>query len=386
MKTSNRGFKAKIIELMGGKEDAGFISVMLTPAGFIFVIGILFPLVYGIFISMFYLTRTNPDANLETFIHIRNYLGLLSDQKFIKYYINTIIFTVVTVTFELFLGLIIALLLNRKFRFRGIVRAAILVPWAIPTIVNARIWEYMFKADMQGLANDILWRLGVIEKSDPIIFYMGDTILPLNLIWIFAFFAFPISLIILTYAWCSKLLRKEFNFLENKSEVAVAIILLISTLLLVMPSNLFGYSGALGLFTVPFPTDFFVVFIVDIWKTTPFMALLILAGLQVIPQDLYKAVEVDGASQWQAFRHVTLPLLLPGIGTALIFRTIDAFRVYDILTVFAGEAIKSITVYAVDKHRFGFYGTASAIAIVEFLNIIVFTVLFMYLTRRRGEL
>ena len=122
---------------------------------------------------------------------------------------------------------------------------------------------------------------------------------------------------------------------------------------------------------------------VDIWKTTPFMALLILASLQVIPQDLYKAASVDGATSFQQFRQITLPLITPGIGTALIFRSIDAFRVYDIIAVFNIPTTYSISYLAYQfqnvSHR---TGTAATVAVFTFINIIIFTIFFFYLTRR----
>ncbi|MFX1534422.1 MAG: carbohydrate ABC transporter permease [Promethearchaeota archaeon] len=386
-----------------GGEDAGFIGAMLSPAGLVFLLGILFPLAYGVFISLFWTTRT------ETyFVGLGNYTDLLfDDPEFIQYYINTLLFTVVTVTAELFLGIILALLLNKAFPGRGVVRAAVLVPWAIPTIVNAIIWEYIFKADFQGLVNDIFRRLGFI--TDPVVFSGGFTYWPINIIWVFAFFAFPITLGLTIVIWIPKIYRGLMGIFTARKEqklsgpfsqsiqtmiadnligiISVVILIVSGFILFLIPLDIFLPTGPLGFLAYGnFPSDFVVIFIVDIWKTTPFMALLILAGLQVIPQDLYKAAEVDGATAWQSFRHVTLPLLIPGIGTALIFRTIDAFRVYDILAIFSAQSISSITKYAVQKHQFGYWGTAAAIAIFEFLNIVVFTVLFLYLTRRRGEL
>ncbi|MFX1250873.1 MAG: carbohydrate ABC transporter permease [Promethearchaeota archaeon] len=386
-----------------GGEDAGFIGAMLSPAGLIFLLGIFFPLAYGVFISLFYISRTE-----QQFVGFANYFDLVfNDPDFIQYYYNTLLFTVVTVTAELLLGLIIALLLNKAFPGRGLVRAAVLVPWAVPTIVNAIIWEYIFKADFQGLVNDTLRRLGLIEKAIP--FAGGITTWPINILWIFALFAFPITLGLTIVIWIPKIYRGLLRIFSTRKKqepsgpfsqpltalisdnlmgiLSVVILLVSGFMLFVIPLDVFLPEGPLGLFAYGhFPSDFLVIFSVDIWKTTPFMALLILAGLQVIPQDLYKAAEVDGATAWQSFRHVTLPLLIPGIGTALIFRTIDAFRVYDILAVFTAQSIASITKYAVQKHQYGYYGAASAIAIIEFLNIVVFTVLLMYLTRRRGEL
>ncbi|MHA1448974.1 MAG: carbohydrate ABC transporter permease [Candidatus Hodarchaeales archaeon] len=373
----------RIIRNHLGGDDAGFVAAMLSPVGIVFIIGILFPLLYGLFISFFYILRTPPTVE---FYSINNYIQILFyDSDFSHYYWNTLLFTVVTVTFELFLGLIIALLLNKNFKGRGIVRASILIPWAIPTIVNALLWKFIFKADMQGLVNDMLWRLGFITRDEAIIFAGGGVSVPLNLLWLLALFIFPVSVFIVVYTWFPKLYNRTFNFLDNPAEIVAAVLIVVSVFILFfIPQEMLLPGGLLSFTTIAFPSDFIIVFIVDIWKTTPFMALLILAGLQVIPQDLYKAAIVDGATRWQQFRYVTLPLLLPGIGTALIFRTIDAFRVYDILAVFTASNIQSITAYAVTKHSQGYYGLASAIAVFEFLNIIIFTVLFLKLTRRRN--
>ena len=388
--TKASGVWGRIKGLFGHPDDSSFIMMMLIPAGIVFFIGILFPLFYGFLITFFHLDVTDPQYNSigpQTFVGIANYLALLSEnppfRDFFRYYVNTLIFTIVTVFFELVLGLIVALLLNKKFKGRGIVRAAVLVPWAIRTIVNAKIWQILFLGTEKGVMNDIFIRLGMYDE--PVIFEGLGLNVPLSFLWVASLILFPICFAVILYAWLPKIYRKKFDFLDNRSEVIVAIVMVITGIILLLPGDMFLQGGLLGFTTIDFPSDFFVVFIVDIWKTTPFMALLILADLQTIPQDLYKAAEVDGASKWQTFREVTLPLIIPGIGTALIFRCIDAFRVYDILAVFTSDSIASVTKLAVNKHSEGIYSAASTIAIFTFLNIIVFVVFFMWLTRRRGE-
>lgn len=386
-----KGIWDRIKNLFGSGEDATFIMVMLVPAGLVFFIGILFPLIYGLLISMFHLDVSKQEYNSlrpENFIGLGNYLAMLAEERpfrdFFRYYMNTLIFTVVTVFFELILGLVVALLLNKEFKGRGIVRAAVLVPWAIPTIVNAKIWQLLFLANEKGVANDIFMRFGLTEK--PIIFEGLGLYAPLNLLWVTALLIFPVTTGIILYAWAPKLFRRTFDFLDNTSEVIIAVLMVISGIILfLIPQEMLLPGGALSFAVIDFPTDFVIVFIVDIWKTTPFMALLILADLQTVPQDLYKAAEVDGASRWQTFREVTLPLIIPGIGTALIFRCIDAFRVYDILAVFTSDSIASLTKIAVNAHSDGLYGAAASIAIFTFLNILTFVLFFMWLTRRRGE-
>ena len=379
----------RLKEAFGGGEDANFIIFMLVPAGFVFIVGILFPLIYGLFITFFHLDVSKPgfqELSFNNFIAFNNYLALLQEQppfrNFLRYYANTLIFTVVTVLFELILGLIIALLLDKAFKGRGIVRAAVLVPWAIPTIVNAKIWQLMFLGDESGVINDIFIRLGMYDS--PIIFEGLGISMPLNIIWSTCLFVFPICIGILLFSWLPNFFKRDFDFLKEKGHILLAIVTIVSGIIFFLSQEALP-GGLLSFSNISFPSDFFVVFIVDIWKTVPFMALLILADLQTIPRDLYKASEVDGATAWQKFREVTLPLILPGIGTALIFRCIDAFRVYDILAVFSNDSIASLTKLAVYKHSDGLYSAASTIAIFTFLNILVFVIFMTYLTRRRGE-
>ena len=391
---SNRFSESKSIwqrfkNIFGGGEDANFIIFMLIPAGFVFIVGILFPLIYGFFITFFHLDVSKPEyqvLSFNNFIAFNNYLAMLQEnppfRNFLRYYSNTLIFTVVTVLFELILGLIVALLLDKAFKGRGIVRAAVLVPWAIPTIVNAKIWQLMFLGDESGVINDIFIRLGMYDK--PIIFEGLGISMPLNLLWSACIFIFPICIGIILFSWVPNFFKRDFEFLKERGHIFIGIATVVSGIIFLSAQEALP-GGLLSFANISFPSDFFVVFIVDIWKTVPFMALLILADLQTIPRDLYKASEVDGATAWQKFREVTLPLIIPGIGTALIFRCIDAFRVYDILAVFSSDSIASLTKLAVNKHSDGMYSAASTIAIFTFLNILVFVIFMTYLTRRRGE-
>src|SRR5215471_6764389 len=191
-------------------------------------------------------------------IGFKNYFGatgLIHDTVFRDAIYVTLRFTAITVFFEFVLGLIIALVVNSSFKGRGVMRAVMLVPWAIPTVISAQMWKWMYD-DVFGPINDLGVRTHLL--SHPV-------------------------------AWISQ---------PNTALWAVAA--------------------------------------VDIWKTTPFVALLLLAGLQVIPHDLYEAAGVDGASKWHQFWRITLPLLKPAILVALIFRTLDALRVFDIFYVFFG--------------------------------------------------
>ncbi len=238
-------------------------------------------------------------------VGLANYAYLIRDAYWWISVKNTVIFAVVSVSLETVLGLGIALLVNAKFPLRGAMRTAMLIPWAIPTVVSAQMWRWMYN-DVYGVVNDLLLRAHLIEK-------------PL--------------------AW-----------LADPHLVLPAIIA------------------------------------VDVWKTTPFMALLLLAGLQSIPEELYEAATVDGASPMQQFWFITLPLLVPALLVALIFRTLDALRVFDVIYVMSGvnPSTMSMSVYARQQLvDFGALGYGSALSTGIFLVIALFVVL--YLTALRVE-
>jgi len=236
-------------------------------------------------------------------IGLKNYRNLIDDADFRNAIVVTAKFTLITVSFEFVLGMIIALVVNSSFKGRGVMRAVMLVPWAIPTVVSAQMWKWMYD-DVFGVINDLLLKVHLI--SHPI-------------------------------AWIS----------DPKTSLAS-------------------------------------VCAVDIWKTTPFVALLLLAGLQVIPRDLYEAAEVDGASKWQQFWRVTLPLLRPAILVALIFRTLDALRVFDIFYVFFGNRPDTQTMAIYDQSTIvstGDVGYGAAISVGIFLIIGVFVAIYVTVMR-----
>ncbi|MEM7694502.1 MAG: sugar ABC transporter permease [Pseudomonadota bacterium] len=225
--------------------------------------------------------------------------GLLKDPSWWNAVWNTIWFTIVSVSLETVLGLIVALALNMKFPMRGLVRAAILIPWAIPTIVSAQMWGWMLH-DQFGVLNAILLGIGIL--SEPV-------------------------------AW-----------------------------------------------TANPDTAMWAVVMVDVWKTTPFMALLILAGLQMLPSDCYESARVDGIPAWKVFWRVTLPLVYPAIAVAVIFRALDSLRIFDLIYVLTSnsEDTMSMSVYArqqlVDFQDVG-YGSAASTML--FLIIALLTIAYI---------
>ena len=248
------------------------------------------------------------DANLADlgaaqFVGIDNFTFLLTDPDWWNAVRNTLVFTLVSVTIETALGLGIALALNAHFHSRGLYRSAVLIPWAIPTVVSAQMWAWMFN-DVFGIFNVILQGLGLIDQ--------------------------PV-------AWTAS------------------------------PS-----------------TALAAVIIVDVWKTTPFMALLLLAGLQMLPSECYEAARVDGVHPLRVFWRVTLPLLKPALLVAVIFRALDALRIFDLIYVMTGnnKSTMSMSVYArqqlVDFQDVGF---GSAAATMLFLIIAVTTAVYLTVAR-----
>lgn len=240
-------------------------------------------------------------------VGLANYRELIHDSFFRTAVWTTVKFTLITVSIEFALGLAIALVVNSKFRGRGLMRAVMLVPWAIPTVVAAQMWKWMLD-DTFGVINDLGMRLHLLSHP---------------------------------HAWISD------------------------------PS-----------------TSLASVCAVDIWKTTPFVALLLLAGLQVIPQDLYEAAEVDGANALQQFWRITFPLLKPAILVTLIFRTLDALRVFDVFYVFFGNRpdTQTMAIYAQSTIvSVGHVGYGSAISVAIFVIIAIFVVIYVTLNRVAGE-
>jgi len=240
------------------------------------------------------------------FVGLKNYRYLLHDIAFRDSIWVTVKFTVITVVIEFALGIVIALVVNSNFKGRGGMRAAMLVPWAIPTVISAQMWKWMYNG-IYGVFNDML-----VDKLH---------ILNHNI------------------AWISQ---------PNTSLPAVAA--------------------------------------VDIWKTTPFVALLLLAGLQVIPTDVYEAATVDGANTVQQFFRITVPLLRPAILVALIFRTLDALRVFDVFFVMFSSRASTQTMAIYDQQNlvsFSDVGYGSTISVAIFVIIGIFVV--AYVTALRVE-
>jgi trehalose/maltose transport system permease protein len=260
------------------------------------------------------------DADLTSlggyrFIGLENFLtrygerwsGLLIDAQWWRAVWNTLLFTAVSVALEAVLGVTVALVLNRRFPGRAWVRAAVLVPWAIPTIVSARLWGWMLN-DQFGVVNAALLKLGILSQ-------------PL--------------------AWTAD------------PDLAMAAVIL-----------------------------------VDVWKTTPFVALLMLAALQTVPEECYEAARIDGAGPVRTFFHITLPLIRPALVVAVVFRMLDALRVFDLIYVLTANSPATMSMSSYARQQlvdFQDVGYGSAASTLVFLVVGLTIVLYLRVTRSRAN-
>jgi ABC-type sugar transport system permease subunit len=266
-----------------------FGYTLVAPAVIVLLAITAFPLAYNVWNSVHHVNYLNPPVG--AFAGLSNYKTIFTDNLFVPSLVRTLLFTVVSVAIELVAGLALALALDKPFRGRGVVRAAIFIPWAVPTVVSAELWRTMFDP-RQGFVNYTLTALHLP---------LGHTT------W-------------LSQTW----------------------------------------------------TAWTAVFVADAWKNVPFMAIILLAGLQVIPRDMYEAARIDGAGAWQAFWRLTLPLLKPALMVALVFRTLSAFLIFDIIYIMTGGGPgNSTNVLAylnysafINNSDFGYGGAVSVMLVI----------------------
>ncbi len=276
-----------------------FALGLLIPTFTFVLIFAFYPILYSVYLSLHRIIIGLPALG-KTFVGLSNYRSLLRDPIALKALSNTFIFVAVSTFFEILLGLAIALLIHKRFRGRGIVRASILIPWAIPTVVSSQMWRYIFN-DKYGLLNLILYGSDIARYK----------------------------------AWLAE----------------------------------------------PFYA-FSAIIVADVWKTSSFAALLILAGLQVIPDELYDAARVDGATGWQQFTRITLPLIRPALLIALLFRTMDAFRVFDLVFVMTqggpADSTNVLQFYGYKKiFAEGLMGYGSTVSVLVFLVTFLISLLYI---------
>ena len=287
-KRKSRGFLKEEL----GNPERRTAYYMVLPVLVIILIVAFIPILSSVWLSLHQATIVQTGE----FVGLQNYITVFQDSSFLQGLKNTLIFTVVGVFLEFIIGLAIALAINRAFRGRGLVRAAVLVPWAFPTVISAAMWRLMFQ-DQVGIVDYVAHTLGLI--SQPI--------------------------------------------LSNTTLLLIAAIL------------------------------------VDVWKTTPFMALLLLAGLQTIPGDVYEAARVDGANVLQRFFQITLPLLKPAILVAVLFRTLDSYRVFDLFWVLSNHQLESLSTYVYEGVRITQlqFATGNAAAVFIFVTAFLLALFFI---------
>jgi multiple sugar transport system permease protein/N,N'-diacetylchitobiose transport system permease protein len=291
----------------GGKGEGLFALALLLPAALVVFGVVLYPVVRTFVVSLF--AVDSPLAGSYPFVGIDNYTRVFKDSAFYAVLGHTMYFTLLSTFLELSLGIAVALLLNAPLKARWLWRSIVVLPWALPTIVNGALWRWIYNGQY-GALNGLLRTLGISEGGHQ---WLGSPFLALNM-----------------------------------------------------------------------------VILADVWKNTSIVVFFILAGLQTIPEDLFEAARIDGASAWRAFWRITMPLLAPSIAVVLILRTIEAFKVFDIIYVMTGggpaSGTQTVAFYtyqqAFSNQLFG-YGAALAYLIV----LAVFALAMVYLRiLRQGQM
>jgi multiple sugar transport system permease protein len=273
---------------------------MIAPSVAVILLVAAYPIGYAVWLSLHeYSVITAGLSRWSGFANYRDALWGDHSSDFWHSFRTTFVFTAISVALELGIGLAMALAMHQAFRGRAVLRATVLVPWAILTVVTAMTWKTIFDPDL-GFANTLLRTLHLPGGH---VVWLGQG----------------------------------------------------------------GYALSVLIFA-------------DVWKTAPFMALLLLAGLQVIPEDVYDAAKVDGATAWQRFRRITLPLLMPAILVALIFRTLDALRVFDLPYVLT-QGTNGTTTLSLEAQRVlvnnGVIGLGSALSVLTFVTVMIVSFLYI---------
>ncbi len=273
--------------------------------GLLVIFGItLFPIIYTFVLSFTETPISNPAP--QDFVGLRNYLSFISSPVFWEAIRRTVYFTIVSVGVELILGMGLALLIHARPLGWQFLRTSLIIPWAIPTIVNGAMWRWIYNADY-GALNGLLYQLGVIDRYRA---WLAEPVMAMNL-----------------------------------------------------------------------------VIIADVWHSVPFIALILQAALATIPRELEEAAEVDGANVWQRFWKIRFPLLQPAILVALVIRTVEAFRVFDIIYVITqgGPAFGTVTISYLtylESFSYGHLGGGAALSFLISAFTLVMALLYIRLLYR----
>lgn len=284
---------------MSASEERRLAWGLMSPALMVLAVFAFYPIASSLWLSLHRVVLGLPGLG-RGWVGLANYRQLLHDPAAGEALMHTLAFVALSTALEVALGLGMALVLNRSFRGRGWLRAALLIPWALPTVVSSQMWRFLLN-DRYGLMNYLLYGGALTHYR----------------------------------AWLS--------------EPAWAFAALVAA---------------------------------DVWKTAAFAALIILAGLQAIDDDLYQAARVDGAGPWQRFRLITWPLLRPALGLALLFRTMDAFRVFDLVYVMTqggpGGSTSVLMFYGYQKmFAEGFLGYGAAVSVLVFITVLAVSLIYV---------
>ena len=282
-------------------------AAFVAPAALIIVLIVLVPLGRALWMSLFDIQLTRP--GVEPFVGLGNYFDQLASGNFWGSVGRALFFTVVSTALELLFGLALALLMDQPLRGRWLLRTIIILPWALPTIVNALMWRWIDNAEY-GSLNALLTQTGIISHYQP--------------------------------------------WLSNSD------------------------------------TAMWMVILADVWKLTPLVAILLLAGLQSVDREVVEVARVDGASSWQTFRLILLPLITPVVLIVLVLRTMEAFKVFDIIWIMThggpANSTQSIAIYAYQTAYQGFdFGRGAALGYLIALVIMVLAAVYLRLLGRVGQ-
>lgn len=282
-------------------------AAFVAPAAFVILLVVIVPLGRAAWMSLFDIKLTNP--GVEPFVGLGNYVTQLSSPGFWDSVVKAVFFTVVTTVLELSLGVGLAMLMDQPMRFRWVLRSLVILPWALPTIVNALMWRWIDNATY-GSLNALLTQVGLVHDYVP---------------------------------WLSQ-----------------------------------------------DTTAMWMVIIADVWKMTPFCAILILAGLQGIDRGLFEAARVDGAGSTAIFRWIILPLLTPIILIVLVLRTMEAFKVFDVIWIMTGggpaSSTQTVAIYAYRTAYQGYdFGQGAALGYLIAIAIMLLAAVYLWLLRRTGS-
>ncbi|MFE9023374.1 carbohydrate ABC transporter permease [Streptomyces sp. NPDC007808] len=280
--------------------SARMAALLVSPTLLVLTIVVLYPTLMALGESLYGAKGLDPETGFisatEPFVGLRNYADIFGEagERFWNAFWNTTFFTVVTVALETLIGVAMALIMHKAFRGRGLVRAGILVPWAVPTAISGLLWRWIFNSD--GIANALI----------------GQQVL-----------------------WTTE-----------------------------------GFHAKAA------------VIVAEVWKTAPFIGLLVLAGLQVIEKEVYEAARLDGAGPGRQFWHITLPLVKPALLVAMLFRCMDALRMFDLPYILIGaqkQSVETLSMLAQNEASNVRFGPASAYSVLLFLYVLLVALAFVRL-------